>query len=184
MKFFLCDLGKGNRRAVVIEDRKPFSKNPDLTWSRGWMCGWTPHGLCFSPDHKEDIHDFYVIPFKNIRRDVYCDQVPNLNVRGFGINSVILAKFRAAVDKKQYWQAVVNRYSKNGRRQVISLVARTVFHSLGVNQIEESFQPNQVWLQGMHATSSVEERPWERGGGFLWPCSDLEPVPGQRAWAG
>ena len=144
-----CYLGRGNRRAIVIEDRNPFGRTPQVYFTRGLLCGWTPHGLCFSPDDRKDIHDFYVIPFENVGRDVYCDQVPNLSSGwGFGVNSVVLAKFRAASDKSEFWQAYVTTYWISGRGRVLRLKARTAFLQFGVNQIEETFLPNQVWLQG------------------------------------
>ena len=114
------------------------------------MCGWTPYGLCFSPDRKKDIHRFYMIPFENIKSYVYCDQTPNLNSGwGFGINSIILAHFSRSAKKDDFWQGLVTKYTQNGYRQVLSLTARTFFKSLGVNQIQQTFYPSQVLLEGI-----------------------------------
>ena len=114
------------------------------------MCGWTPYGLCFSPDRKKDIHRFYMIPFKNIKNYVFCDQTPNLNSGwGFGINSIILAHFSRSAKKDDFWQGLVTKYTQNGYRQVLSLTARTFFGSLGVNQIQQTFYPSQVLLEGI-----------------------------------
>ena len=146
--FFFIYLGKGNRRAIVLHDATPFYKTANLSWSRGWMCGWTPHGLCFSPDEKKDIHDFYVISFPLIKTHVYCEQRPNINSGwGFGLNSIILAQFSRA-NKGELWQGLVRRYTQNGHGTILKFRAKTFFASFGVNQVEQTFYPGQVYLEG------------------------------------
>ena len=146
--YYFFYLGKGNRRAIVLHDANPFGKTANLSWSRGWMCGWTPHGLCFSPDEKKDIHDFYVIPFPLIKTHVYCEQRPNINSGwGFGLNSIILAQFSRA-NKGELWQGLVRRYTQNGHGTILKFRAKTFFASFGVNQVEQTFYAGQVYLEG------------------------------------
>ena len=152
MESFYCIslfyLGKGNRRAIVLHDANPLGKTANLSWSRGWMCGWTPHGLCFSPDENKDIHNFYMIPFPLIKTHVYCEQRPNINSGwGFGLNSIILAQFSRA-NKGELWQGLVRRYTQNGHGTILKFRAKTFFASFGVNQVEQTFYPGQVYLEG------------------------------------
>ena len=141
-------LGKGNRRAIVLHDANPLGKTANLSWSRGWMCGWTPHGLCFSPDENKDIHNFYMIPFPLIKTHVYCEQRPNINSGwGFGLNSIILAQFSRA-NKGELWQGLVRRYTQNGHGTILKFRAKTFFASFGVNQVEQTFYAGQVYLEG------------------------------------
>ena len=141
-------LGKGNRRAIVLHDANPLGKTANLSWSRGWMCGWTPHGLCFSPDENKDIHNFYMIPFPLIKTHVYCEQRPNINSGwGFGLNSIILAQFSRA-NKDELWQGLVRRYTQNGHGTILKFRAKTFFASFGVNQVEQTFYAGQVYLEG------------------------------------
>ena len=149
MLVYPCCLGKGSRRAIALEDRDPLGSRPRLRYIRGWLCGWTPHGMCFSPYHYRDINYFYVIPFDYFRPGVWCDQHPNLNARGFGLNVMILAKFSRSADESAFWLAQVKSYMQNGHGHVISLEAQTFFSKLGLNQIKETFLPNQVWLNGI-----------------------------------
>ena len=65
------------------------------------------------------------------------------------MNVMVLAKFSRSADKSAFWQAYVKAYTANGYGHVISLEAQTFFPSLGVNQITETFRPNQVWLRGI-----------------------------------
>lgn len=146
---FPCCLGKGSRRAIVIEDREPLGPEPKIRYRRGWLCGWTPHGMCFSPYYYRDINYFYVIPFEYVLWSVFCDQAANLNSRRFGLNVMVIAKFSRATDKSAFWQAYVRGYMSNAYGHVISLQAQTFFPSWGVNQITETFRPNQVWLRGI-----------------------------------
>lgn len=158
MHFFFFYLGKGNRRAIVLHDANPFGKTANLSWSRGWMCGWTPHGLCFSPDEKKDIHDFYVIPFPLIKTHVYCEQRPNINSGwGFGLNSIILSQFSRA-NKGELWQGQVRRYTQNGHGTILKFTAKTFFASFGVNQVEQTFYPGQVYLEGNYTLNMYVQK--------------------------
>ena len=129
-----------------MEDQTPFGKDVWLVYTRGWLCGWTPHGMCVSPYHKRDVHDFFVIPFRYFLSGVYCDQTPKLDW-GFGLNSVILARFSRSADGA-YWPATVNGYWANGYGQVTSVQGKTFFHRLGTNQIKEYFPPHRIRLKG------------------------------------
>ena len=151
-------LGKGNRRAIVLHDANPLGKTANLSWSRGWMCGWTPHGLCFSPDENKDIHNFYMIPFPLIKTHVYCEQRPNINSGwGFGLNSIILAQFSRA-NKGELWQGLVRRYTQNGHGTILKFRAKTFFASFGVNQVEQTFYAGQVYLEGNYTFTCMYKK--------------------------
>lgn len=112
------------------------------------MCGWTPYGLCFSPEARGDIHYNFIIPFKSLTLDVYCDQPADPAM--FGINSVVLTEFK----KKQgyLWEGRVRSYSNawNSKRQTAlpyRIQVRTFYHDLK-EQITEWFSPSQVRLKG------------------------------------
>lgn len=126
----------------------PFAKKQELRWVPGLMCGWTPYGLCFSPEARGDIHYNFIIPFKSLTLDVYCDQPADPAM--FGINSVVLTEFK----KKQgyLWEGRVRSYSNawNSKRQTAlpyRIQVRTFYHDLK-KQITEWFSPSQVRLKG------------------------------------
>ena len=64
------------------------------------------------------------------------------------MDSKILAFFDEAKDKSSLWLALVNGYWMNGHGQIISLVAKTNYEKWGFNQVEQTFLPHQVRLEG------------------------------------
>ena len=115
---------------------------------RGWDCGWTPYGLCFSPDWRGDIHDNFIIPFKDLRFSLYVDEIANPNE--FGYRSPVLVRF--SKKKNTLWEARVYKYSQSyswltGKGTVNSISVRTEFVDLKT-QLQESFHPNQARLKG------------------------------------
>lgn len=146
----MCFLGRGSKRLIVIEDIYPFKEKKELRWVRGWMCGWTPHGLCFSPDWRRDIHDNFMIPFKNLKLDVYCDEPADPGA--FGINSVVLARF--SKKKLHLWEANVRSYwadwdEKRSKSLPYSISVTTDYFDLGKKQLKESFPPHKLRLKGI-----------------------------------
>ena len=145
--FILFALGRGSRRLIVLEEIYPLKKKLEQRWVRGWDCGWTPYGLCFSPYWRQDIHDNFIIPFKDLKFSVYVDEIV---IPRFGLGSVVLTEFS---QKKNYlWEARVYRYragwnSKYGRMLAYQLFVTTDFVDLKV-QLKESFHPNSVRKKG------------------------------------
>ncbi|XP_015764198.1 PREDICTED: uncharacterized protein LOC107343146 [Acropora digitifera] len=142
---------QGNKRAIALEDATALSgKAPRLAFKRGTLCGWTPHGLCFSPDEKGDINNFFVIPFNALEEGVYSDQATFLGHGKFYVNSYVLAFFDEAKDKSSPWSAKVRSYRANGFGHVTSLVAETYYKNWGLKQIKQTFLPHQVRIEGAH----------------------------------
>ena len=145
---FLLALGKGRRRLVVLEDIYPLKKERWLRWVRGWDCGWTPYGLCFSPDWRRDIHDHFIISFENLIFSVYVDEPANPNE--FGLNSAVLVRF--SKKKTTLWEARVKSYFTaynwaKHKRMTYQINVKTEYQDLAV-QLSESFHPSQVLLKG------------------------------------
>ena len=98
-----------------------------------------------------DIHDNFILPFKDLVMYAYCDQPADTEV--FGIGSVVLTKFSKKRDR--LLEGRVYRYDKsyNWRRRkhtTYRIFVRTEYYELGVkDQIEESFHPDGVRLKGM-----------------------------------
>ena len=145
-----CTIGQGNKRAITLEDATALSGEPPrLAFKRDTLCGWTPHGLCFSPDHKGDINNFFVIPFKFLEEGVYSYQATFLGHGKFYVNGyVLLALFDEAKDKSSPWSAKVRSYWANGLGHVTSLVAETYYKNWGLKQIKQTFLPHQVRIEG------------------------------------
>ena len=166
---FVLALGKGRRRLIVLEEVNPMKKNFDLRWVRGWDCGWTPHGLCFSPYWRADIHDNFIIPFKDLTFSVYVDEPADASA--FGINSAVLASF--SKKKNTLWEGRVYSYFEGynwakRRRLKYKIFVRTEYQDLGNNQLQEAFHPNEVKLKGIIplTVSSVGRASEYRAGGL------------------
>lgn len=141
-------LGKGKKRLYVLEEVHPMKKSDEMRWVRGWDCGWTPYGLCFSSDWREDIHDNYIVPFKYLTFSVYVDQPADSDF--FGFSSAVLARFSKKRDS--FWEGRVYSYSSGwswSKRKFVTyrIVVRTEFVDLK-HQLEEAFHPSQVRLKG------------------------------------
>ena len=87
-----------------------------------------------------------MVPFNYLHR-VYPDQPTNLKAAPFGINSRVVALFRKSKDQTP-WAALVKSYSMNGFGDIVSVVAKTYFKSLGVNQIVQTFFPHEIRVTG------------------------------------
>lgn len=144
--FHFFDLGRGSRRLIVMEEMFPLQKKLKLRWVRGWDCGWTPYGLCFSPYWRRDIHNNFIIPFEDLKSSVYVDEVA---ISGIGLGSTVLTEFSK---KKNYlWEADVYMYwagwnSKYRRRMPYRVFVETDFVDLEV-QLKEAFHPSEVRLK-------------------------------------
>ncbi|PFX29470.1 Polynucleotide 5'-hydroxyl-kinase NOL9 [Stylophora pistillata] len=168
---------KGSNRIIALEDIHPFEKKKELRWVPGFMCGWTPYGLCFSPEWKRNIHYYFIIPFKNLYIDVYVDQPADPAV--FGINSVVLTRFK---QKPGYlWEGLVTTYwngwdSKRKRTVPTSIQVRTDYHDLK-EQLTEWFSPSQLRLKGAFDACKYLETNCQAGercvsrrlSGYVWP---------------
>lgn len=123
-------------------------KKLELRWVRGWDCGWTSYGLCFSPDWREDIHDNFIIPFKDLELSVVVDEPARPDE--FGFNSVVLARF--SEKRNTIWEAIVYQYwsgynYKYRKRMPYKIFVTTDFEDLDV-QLKDDFHPNSVRLKG------------------------------------
>lgn len=148
MHFYYFALGKGNRRLIVFEEIYPMKKKLELRWVRGWDCGWTPYGLCFSPYWRGDIHDNFIIPFKDLRFSLYVDEIAD--PIEFGHRSPVLVTF--SKKKDTLWEARIYKHTLylnwlTCRVTVTKIHVRTEFVDLET-QLEEAFHPNQARLKG------------------------------------
>jgi len=120
-----------------------------MRWVPGWDCGWTSYGLCFSSDWRGDIHDNFIVPLKYLTFSVYVDQPANSDEFGYG--SAVLTRFSKKRDA--YWEARVWSYYSGwswSKRKFVTyrINVRTEFIDLK-EQLQESFNPNQVRLKGI-----------------------------------
>lgn len=117
--------------------------------------------MCFSPDWRRDIHNNFIIPFKTLEHDVYCDQPADATE--FGLSSVVLTKFRKSKRSKLLWEGIVRNYwqSYNFRKRKMTpykIFVRTAYLDLGIkHQYTEEFHPSQVRLKGITIASSLRE---------------------------
>ena len=146
--FVLFSSGKGRRRLAVYEEVHPMTRNGSFRWARGWDCGWTQYGLCFSPDWRVDIHDNFIIPFEDLTSSVYVDEPANS--MEFRVGSAVLTRF--SQKKDALWEGDVRAYWKgyNWVKHIVeiySIDVKTNYRDLK-HQLEESFHPSEVLLKG------------------------------------